>query len=215
VFEHGLRGGTSRYGLRPIDVSRATSYGVGALLGPVQFALLGLGRVGAAIRSRPLRPLRSSTHPLSRDHDLRDLEPRCAFAWQRLSAFWMLTLRAPSFHVGAGRAFAENDPTSDVLCRLVAPARWLQTNCPLLLGMLLSSLPSHVDRETRIVPPSPRFEEPSSRAGWPVTRRWRNDSERLPSYQLPCELPLIRMAFHPCKPDTLRRRTESRIMPPL
>jgi len=73
----------------------------------------------------------------------------------------MLTPRAPSFHIGAGGAFAENDSTSDVLCRLVAPAGWLQTNCQLLLSTLLSSLPSHVDRETRIVPPSPRFEEPS------------------------------------------------------
>jgi len=37
---------------------RATSYGVGALRDPVQFALLGPGRVNAAIRSRPLRPIR-------------------------------------------------------------------------------------------------------------------------------------------------------------
>jgi len=34
-------------------------------------------------------------------------------AWRRLSAPWMLTLRVPSFHIGTGRAFTKNDPTSD------------------------------------------------------------------------------------------------------
>ena len=34
----------------------------------------------------------------------------------------MLTLRAPSFHVGAGRAFTRSVPTSDAPCRPSAPA---------------------------------------------------------------------------------------------
>jgi hypothetical protein len=59
------------------------------------------------------------------------------------------------------------------------------------------------------------IEEPPSRAGWPVTRRWRNDSERLSPRQLPCEPPLIQTAFQPYGSDALRRPTKPRTMPPL
>jgi len=53
-IEHGLHGARSR-----AYFHRASSCGVGDPRGPWQFALLGPGRWGAAIRLRPLRPIRS------------------------------------------------------------------------------------------------------------------------------------------------------------
>jgi len=49
----------------------------------------------------------------------------CVSARRRLATSWMLTLRAPSFHVGAGRAFTRCVPISDASCRHSAPARRL------------------------------------------------------------------------------------------
>jgi len=86
----------------------------------------------------------------------------CSSARRRLATSWMLTLRAPSFHVGAGRAFTRPVPTSDAFCRRPAPAcRLLLPDRQLLPRVLLSSARGQFHRTTRIVPPSPRLEEPS------------------------------------------------------
>jgi len=82
-------------------------------------------------------------------------------ARRRLSTSWMLTLRAPSFHVGAGRAFTRPVPTSDASCRHPAPARRFLPDRQLEPRALLSSARGLFHREARIVPPSPRLEEPS------------------------------------------------------
>jgi len=85
-------------------------------------------------------------------------EPRILLpAWRRLSAPWMLTLRTPSFADGAGRAFTENDLTSDAPCRSAAPV------CRLLFRPPASASRAFLAREVgftaraRIVPPSPRL----------------------------------------------------------
>jgi hypothetical protein len=124
----------------------------------VQFALLEPEKVGAAIRSRPLQPIRSRRtlfpSPRSRGPGAVPLLP----ARRRLSAPWMLTPRTPSFHVGAGRAFTENDPTSDAPLSL----RSTGTSAPnfrrpaLAPHATLECAKSSVTARARIVPPSPR-----------------------------------------------------------
>jgi len=74
----------------------------------------------------------------------------------------MRTLRAPSFHIGAGRAFTRCIPTSDAPCRLPAPTRRLLFRRPAPPPIRFSRADEvRFHRETRIVPPSPRLEEPS------------------------------------------------------
>jgi hypothetical protein len=185
---------------------------------PVQFALLELETVDAAIRSHPLRSI-CFRCTLSPNRGLcRPGTTRLLPAWRRLSAPWMLTLLVPSFHVGTGKAFTENNPPSDALPSLRS------TGCRLLsfpttsFGLVRHSGACEVQFAPREPESSHRplaIEEPPSRAGWPVTRRWRNDSERLSSRQLPCEPPLIRTPFQPRGPDALRRPTKPRTMPPL
>jgi len=123
----------------------------------------------------------------------------------------MLTLRAPSFHVGAGRAFTWCVPTSDASCRLPAPA------CRLLLRPPASA-PRAALELTRSVSPRDqnRSTVPSLRGAISsVARRWRNDSRRLPSCRNLCLPPQIHTAFQPCTPDASRRRTEPFVMPSL
>jgi len=76
---------------------------------------------------------------------------------------------------------------------------------------LLSSVRGLFHRETRIVPPSPRFRGAISS----VARRWRNDSRRLLSCRILCLLPQIHTAFQPRTPDASRRRTEPLVVPSL
>jgi hypothetical protein len=52
-------------------------------------------------------------HPLSSNRDGVLVRNRPVSVRRRLSTPWTLTLRAPSFHVGAGRAFTRCFPTSD------------------------------------------------------------------------------------------------------
>jgi len=120
----------------------------------------------------------------------------------------VLTLRTPSFHVGAGRAFTENYPTSDALCHSAAPAcRLLSPTNQLPLATALYHAESDSPQESE----SPH--RPLVEPGRAVTRRWRNDSERLSSCRLLCELALIEAAFQPPGPDVLRRRTEPITLP--
>jgi len=133
---------------------------------------------------------------------------RALVARRRLSTSWMLTLRAPSFHVGAGRAFARCVPTSDASCRLPAPAGRLLLRPPATapraaFERVRSAEPKDQNRSTV----SPRRGAISS-----VARRWRNDSRRLPSCRVPCLPSQIRANFQPRTPDASRRRTESIVM---
>jgi hypothetical protein len=195
----------------PIGAFRAASYGVGAFQGSsaVRAAWTREGGRCYSLTSRFSRFVLDAPSPQARLSS--DPEPRdCFLARRRLSAPWMLTLRTPSFHIGAGRAFTENDPTSDALCRSTAPAVGSCSDRQLLPHMPLSSMRGQVHRESQNRPTVPSLEEPS-----PLTRRWRNDSRRLPSCRLPCEPPLIRAAFQPHGPDALRRLAEPRTMPPL
>jgi hypothetical protein len=96
----------------------------------------------------------------------------------------MLTLRTPSFHVGAGRAFTENDPASDTLCRSAAPASRLLFRPPAAAPHASQACRVGFHCESQSRPTVPSF----ARSHLPVTRRWRNDPGCLPSYQLPCEL---------------------------
>jgi len=123
----------------------------------------------------------------------------------------MLTLRAPSFHVGAGRAFTRCIPTSGASCRHPAPARRFLLRPP-------AEAPCATLERTRS--PSPRGQSRptvSSLGGAisSVARRWRNDSRRLPSYRILCLPPQIRTAFQPCTPNASRRRTEPFVWPSL
>jgi hypothetical protein len=150
----------------------------------VQFALLGPGRVGAAIRSRPLRPIRSRC-TLSPTPRVRGLGTALLLpARRRLSAPWMLTLRTPSFLVGAGRAFTENDPTSDALLSLRGTGVSAPTPTASYRPARLSGVQGRLSPLSQDRPTVPSF----ARSHLPVTRRWRNDPRRLPSYQSPCEL---------------------------
>jgi len=97
----------------------------GSLRGAAQFALLGPGGVDVAIRWRPLRSIRSPRTLCPRAETYFGTKPSMLSARRRLATSWVLTLRAPSFHVGAGRAFTRCVPTSDVSCRHPAPARRL------------------------------------------------------------------------------------------
>jgi len=211
VFEHGLRGnepfsGFFAYRHVPRSIVRRGS------LPWVQCSSRCLDLGGWALLFAYARFSRFAPDaPSSQARVSSDLEPRHCFpARRRLSAPWMLTLRTPSFHIGAGRAFTGNDPTSDALCRSTAPAVGSCSDRQLLPHMPLSSMRGQVHRESQNRPTVPSLEEPS-----PLTRRWRNDSRRLPSCRLPCEPPLIRAAFQPHGPDALRRLTEPRTMPPL
>jgi len=126
-------------------------------------------------------------------------------ARRRLSTSWMLTLRAPSLHVGAGRAFTRPVPTSDAPCRHPAPASRLLLRPP-------ASAPCAALELTKSVSPSDqnRSTVPSLRGAISsFTRRWRNDSRRLPSCRTLCLPPQIPAAFQPRAPDASRRRTES------
>jgi len=123
----------------------------------------------------------------------------------------MLTLRAPSFHVGAGRAFTRCVPTSDASCRHPAPARRFLLRPP-------ASASCAALEHTRSVSPRDqnRSTVPSLRGAISsVARRWRNDSRRLPSCRILCLPPQIHTAFQPRTPDASRRRTESLVMPSL
>jgi len=62
----------------------------------------------------------------------------------------------------------------------------------------------------RVVPPSSFSRRTSS----PLERGWRNDSRRLPSCQLPCQLALISKAFQPRRPGISRHRTRPNHAPP-
>jgi len=158
VFEHGLRGHAPISGLFAFGAPRATSYGVGAFWGPVQFALIEPAKVGAAIRSRPLQPTRSRCTLFP---SLRARKPGAALllpARRRLSAPWMLTPRTPSFHNGAGRAFTENDPTSDTSLSLRSTGASAPSVRPPALAprATLERAKSSITARARIVPPSPR-----------------------------------------------------------
>jgi hypothetical protein len=130
-------------------------------------------------------------------------------ARRRLATPWMLTLRAPSFHVGAGRAFARCVPTSDVSCRLSAPARRL------LLRPPASASCTSLERTRSVVTARPEsfhrplaLEEPSplSREDGGTTRGVFCRARIL------CLPSQIHTAFQPCTPDTSRRRTEPFVM---
>jgi hypothetical protein len=132
-------------------------------------------------------------------------------ARRRLSTSWMLTLRAPSFHVGAGRAFTRYVPTSDASCRHPAPARRFLLRRPArascaALERTRSVSPRGQNRST-----VPTFGGAISS----VARRWRNDSRRLLSCRTLCLLPQIHTAFQPCIPSASRRRTEPFVVPSL
>jgi hypothetical protein len=130
---------------------------------------------------------------------------------RRLSTSWMLTLRAPSFHVGAGRAFTSCVPTSDAPCRLPAPA------CRLLFRPPAPPPCSALERTRFGSTERPEsFHRPLAwRSHLPVTRRWRNDSRRLPSYRIFCLPPQVHAAFQLRTLDVSRRRTDSNDMPSL
>jgi len=121
-----------------------------------------------SLASASVEPL--LVHPLSSSRSVVRLEAARSPARRRLSTSWMLTLRAPSFHVGAGRAFTRCVPASDARCRLPAPVVGSCSDRQLLPRVLLSSARGSVHRETRIVPPSPRVEEPSAsrKPRWPA-----------------------------------------------
>jgi len=100
----------------------------------------------------------------------------------------MLTLRTPSFHVGAGRAFTE---TIQPLTLIVAPRH--RRSAPSSDHQLPPCVPLW-----RTGSVSPREPGSSHRPLVVVmrmtndrTRRWRNDPKRLPSCQLLRELALI------------------------
>jgi len=182
-----------------------------------QFALPEPERVGAAIRLRPLWSTRSRcTHrpsPRSQGPETARLPP----ARRRLSAPWMLTLLTPSFHVGAGRAFTENVPTSDTLLSLCGTGASAPTSDRQLLPRTpLWSVRSRVSpqepesshrplvlRAIRLEPDSPSREDGGTTQG-------AFDCVSYTCGHLP-----IRAAFQPHKSNVLRRRTEPRTMPPL
>jgi len=191
---------------------RTASYDVGASDGAAQFALLGLEGVDVAIRWRPLRLIRPSRILCPRAGTCSDSKPSTLVARRRLATSWMLTLRAPSFHVGAGGAFTRPVPTSDALCHHPAPA------CRLLFARPPASAPRAALERVRSVSPCDqnRSTVPSLRGAISsVARRWRNDSRRLPSCRALCLPPQIHMAFQPRTPDASRRRTEPFVMPSL
>jgi len=123
----------------------------------------------------------------------------------------MLTLRAPSFHVGAGRAFTRCVPTSGAPCRHPAPARRL------LLRPPASASCAALERAGSVSPNDQNRSTVPSLGGAisSVARRWRNDSRRLPSYRVLCLPSQIHAAFHPRTPDTSRCRTEPFVVPSL
>jgi len=149
-------------------------------------------------------------HPLSELASPRAPSRALLPARRRLSAPWMLTLLAPSFHVGAGRAFTG---IARPLTLFVAPRH----RCRLLFrapadapyASLAHGVGFHRESQGRPTVPPSRGPRGNS------TGRWRNDPERLLSYRLPCELTPMRVAFQPRGPSVLRRRTQPRIMPPL
>jgi len=131
-------------------------------------------------------------HPLSSSWTLPDPKPRLSTR-RRLSTSWMRTLRTLRFR-SAGRAFTRCVPTSDVSCRLPAPAHRLLPDRQLPPRALLSSGPESVlpRDQNRSTVASPRGAISS------VARRWRNDSRRLPSYRDPCLPPQTRAhSSHP------------------
>jgi len=127
---------------------------------------------------RLLQPIRSSCTLYLRFELSPAPKPRVAlFAWRRLSTSWMLTLRAPSFHVGAGRAFTRCVPPSGTPCHLPAPTRRL---------LLRPSAPAPcatLEHTRSVLPRDQNRSTVASLGGTisPVTRRWRNDSKYLPS----------------------------------
>jgi hypothetical protein len=158
VFEHGLRGnallsGLFAYRRVPRSIVRCGS------LPWVQCSSRCLDLGGWALLFAHARFSRFVLDaPSPRARLLPDPEPRdCFLARRRLSAPWMLTLRAPSFHIGAGRAFTENNPTSDALCRSTAP---VVGSCPTASYCPTCHSRAREVRFTaraRIVPPSPRW----------------------------------------------------------
>lgn len=117
--------------------------------------------VSVAIRSRSLRPIRVPRILCPRPACSRlETEPFVLGPVTSLDVLDADPPRAPRSE-GAGRAFTRCVPTSDASCRHPAPARRLLADRQLQPRVPLSSTRSLVDRETRIVPPSPRSEEPS------------------------------------------------------
>jgi len=149
----------------------------------VQFALLGPERVGAAIRSRPLRSIRSRC-TLSPRRLSPNVGPRVCFlrgdASQRPGCgpsarpLFILALEEPS--PNPSRPLTLSRRSAAPACRLLFRPPASAPCASLAYGVDFTA-------RARIVPPSPRSEEPSPQ---PVghTRRWRNDPERLPSYRL-------------------------------
>jgi len=184
VFEHGLRGASLSAAFRLSASSRETTYGVGALRGPLQFALPGPERVGAAIRSRPLQPIRPrcTLYPGPRvgGPGTAHLLPCVATPFSALDA-------DPPRAVGLSTTLEEPSPkTIRPLTPIVASRHRLSAPVPTasFRRARLSGMRSRLYRESQDHPTVPSF----ARSHLPVTRRWRNDPRRLPSCQSPCEL---------------------------
>jgi len=171
-----------------------------------RFAPFGPSGVGVAIRLRPLQPIRFSCTLFPRAEPLVLLEAVQSLERRRLATSWMLTLRAPSFHIGAGRAFTSCVPTSDAPCHLPAPARRLLFRLPAPCPSRHSrAVEVWFYRETRIVPPSPRYEEPS-----PLYEKMeeRLEASSVVSVRLPASADPRRVSASPTRRFTAPDRTE-------
>jgi hypothetical protein len=150
-------------------------------------------------------------HPLSSSLSVVLLEAARVSARRRLATSRMRTLRTPSFHIGAGRAFTKCIPTSDAPCRLPAPAvrLLLRPPAPPPFATLERTRFGFTER-----PES--FHRPLAwRSHLPCTRRWRNDPRRLPLYRIDYLLSQIHSAFQPHGPGASRRLTDLNDMPSL